>query len=122
MKNRYAGAKGVVSIDPRVGSDHHLCIRPNMDKCVSEHRCFEFCQISVFRSLNLNRQAILLLSHRLRSDAVFFILQQQNHLTLIRALLRNERMPKIYLMKNYHPGIFSAISHNCMSNYNTRTT
>ncbi|CAF0781157.1 unnamed protein product [Rotaria sordida] len=86
---RYAGAKGVVSVDPRLGSGHHLCIRDSMNKFKSEHRCFEVCKISAPRSLYLNRQAILLLSHRRISDAVFLILQQRNHLTLIRALLRN---------------------------------
>ncbi|CAF4014709.1 unnamed protein product, partial [Rotaria sordida] len=86
---RYAGAKGVVSVDPRLESGHHLCIRDSMSKFESEHRCFEVCKISAPRSLYLNRQGILLLSYRRISDAVFLILQQGNHLTLIRALLRN---------------------------------
>ncbi|CAF3873328.1 unnamed protein product [Rotaria sordida] len=86
---RYAGAKGVVSVDPRLESGHHLCIRDSMSKFESEHRCFEVCKISAPRSLYLNRQGILLLSYRRISDAVFLILQQRNHLTLIRALLRN---------------------------------
>ncbi len=62
-------------------SGHYIYIRSNRDKVVSEHGCFDFIKF-------------LLLSHWLRSGAVFLILQQQNHLTLIRALLRNERMPK----------------------------
>ncbi|CAF3775512.1 unnamed protein product [Rotaria sp. Silwood1] len=86
---RYAGAKGVVSVDTRLGNGHHLCIRPSMNKFESEHRCFEVCKISAPRPLYLNRQAILLLSHRRISDAVFLTLQQRNHLTLIQALLRN---------------------------------
>lgn len=87
---RFAGAKGVLSVDPRLGTGHHLCIRPSMDKFTSEHRCFEVCKVSAPRSLYLNRQVILLLSYRQISDAIFLILQQRNHLTLIRALLRNE--------------------------------
>ncbi|CAF1158600.1 unnamed protein product [Rotaria sordida] len=86
---RYAGAKGVVSVDPRLGSGHHLCIRDSMNKFKSEHRCFEVCRISAPRSLYLNRQAIILLSYRQISDVAFLILQQRNHLKLIRALLRN---------------------------------
>ncbi|CAF2725687.1 unnamed protein product [Rotaria sp. Silwood2] len=86
---RFAGAKGVVSVDPLLGLGHHLCIRPSMNKFESKHRCFEVCKISAPRSLYLNRQAILLLSYRRISDNVFLILQQRNHLTLIRALLRN---------------------------------
>ena len=60
-----------------------------MNKFESDHRCFEVCKISGPRPLYLNRQAILLLSNRRISDAVFLTLQQRNHLTLIRALLRN---------------------------------
>ncbi len=61
-----------------------------MDKFESTHRCFEVCKVSAPRSLYLNRQAILLLSYRQIPDSTFLILQQRNHLTLIRALLRNE--------------------------------
>ncbi len=87
---RFAGAKGVLSVDPQLGAGHHLYIRPSMNKFISKHRCFEVCKVSAPRSLYLNRQAILLLSNRRISDAIFLILQQRNHLTLIRALLRNE--------------------------------
>jgi RNA-dependent RNA polymerase len=87
---RFAGAKGVLSVDPRLGTGHHLCIRPSMNKFISKHRCFEVCKVSAPRSFYLNRQAILLLSNRRISDAIFLILQQRNHLTLIRALLRNK--------------------------------
>ncbi|CAF4148378.1 unnamed protein product [Rotaria sordida] len=67
--------------------------------------CFEVCKISAPRSLYLNRQDVLLLSYRRISDAVFLILQQRNHLTLIRALLRNndtrnlldEKLPNWFL-------------------------
>ena len=61
-----------------------------MNKFDSRHRCFEVCKVSAPRSLYLNQQAILLLSHRQISDTTFLILQQRNHLTLIRALLRND--------------------------------
>ncbi|CAF4988909.1 unnamed protein product, partial [Rotaria sp. Silwood1] len=105
---RYAGAKGVVSVDPQLQSDCRLRIRYSMKKFVSSHRCFEVCKVSAPRSLYLNRQVILLLSNRCISDVVFLILQQRNHLTLIRALLRNddakylldEKLPNWFLPDN----------------------
>jgi len=57
------------------------------------------CKISAPRPLFLNRQAILLLSYRKVPDASFLILQQQNHLALIRALLRNIDAEKLILQK-----------------------
>ncbi|CAF2129332.1 unnamed protein product [Rotaria magnacalcarata] len=87
---RYAGAKGVVSVNPQLGPGYHLCIRHSMDKFVSEHRCFEVCKVSAPRSLYLNRQVILLLSNRRIADSVFLMLQQRNNFALIRSLLRND--------------------------------
>ncbi|CAF3343678.1 unnamed protein product [Rotaria sp. Silwood2] len=87
---RYAGFKGVVSVEPHLGSGYHLCICDSMIKFESEHQCFEVCKISAPRSLYLNRQVILLLSYRQIPDANFLILQQRNHLSLIQALLRND--------------------------------
>src|SRR5258708_5797730 len=96
---RYAGAKGVVSVDTRMKGDKDLLIRPSMDKFKSNHECFEVCKLSAPRPLYLNRQAILLLSYRQISDASFLVLQQQNHLALIRALLRNSDAEKLILEK-----------------------
>ncbi|CAM4951787.1 unnamed protein product [Rotaria socialis] len=87
---RYAGAKGVVSVNPQLGPGYRLCIRRSMDKFVSEHRCFEVCKVSAPRSLYLNRQVILLLSNRRVADSVFLMLQQRNNFALIRSLLRND--------------------------------
>ena len=47
----------------------------------------------------LNRQAILLLSFRKIPDVIFLELQQRNHLTLIRYLLRNADAEKLILDK-----------------------
>lgn len=79
-----------MSVDSQLGSGYRLCIRDSMNKFKSQHRCFEVCKVSAPRPLYLNRQAILLLSNRRISDNVFLIHQQRNHLTLIRALLRND--------------------------------
>ena len=61
-----------------------------MKKFESTHQCFEVCKVSAPRPLYLNRQAIVLLSNRRISDNIFLILQQRNHLSLIRALLKND--------------------------------
>ena len=96
---RYDGAKGVVSVHPDMPPNIHLCIRDSMKKFDSNHECFEVCKLSAPRTLFLNRQAILLLSYRQVPDASFLILQQQNHLDLIRALLRNDEAEKQILQK-----------------------
>ncbi|CAF3922281.1 unnamed protein product [Rotaria sp. Silwood2] len=107
---RYDGAKGVVSINPDMPKHIHLFIRDSMKKFHSNHDCFEVCKLSAPRPIYLNRQAILLLSYRQISDSSFLILQQQNHLTLIRSLLRNsdaeklilEKVPSWFLPKDIH--------------------
>jgi len=76
-----------------------LHIRPSMKKFISDHDYFEVCKLSAPRPLYLNRQAILLLSYRKIPDVSFLILQQQNHLSLIRALLRNSDAEKLILLK-----------------------
>ncbi|CAM4932198.1 unnamed protein product [Rotaria socialis] len=96
---RYNGAKGVVSISPDIKKGFDLFIRPSMNKFKSAHRCFEKCKISAPRTTYLNRQAILLLSYRKISDCSFLILQQQNHLILIRCLLRNSDAEKLIIEK-----------------------
>ena len=96
---RYDGAKGVVSVHPDMPPNIHLCIRDSMKKFDSNHECFEMCKLSAPRPQFLNRQAILLLSYRQVPDASFLILQQQNHLDLIRALLRNDEAEKQILQK-----------------------
>ena len=96
---RYDGAKGVVSVHPDMPPNIHLCIRDSMKKFDSTHDCFEVCKLSAPRPLFLNRQAILLLSYRKVPDASFLILQQQNHLSLISALLQNTDAEKQILLK-----------------------
>ena len=96
---RYDGAKGVVSLHLDMPPNIHLCIRDSMKKFDSPHDCFEVCKLSAPRPLFLNRQAILLLSYRKVPDASFLILQQQNHLALISALLRNTDAEKQILQK-----------------------
>ncbi|CAF0731356.1 unnamed protein product [Adineta steineri] len=96
---RYAGTKGVVSLDTTLSNNIDLYIRQSMTKFQSDHQCFEVCKLSAPRPLYLNRQAILLLSYRRIPDTIFLILQQQNHLDLIRALLRNSDAEKLILEK-----------------------
>jgi RNA-dependent RNA polymerase len=107
---RYDGAKGVVSVHPNMPKNIDLYIRDSMKKFTSPHTCFEVCKMSAPRPLYLNRQAILLLSYRQISDASFLVLQQKNHLSLIRALLRNsdaekiirQKIPSWFLPKDIH--------------------
>ena len=96
---RYAGAKGVVSVDPRPDEGKDLCLRKSMVKFQSKHQSFEVCKLSAPRPLYLNRQAILLLSFRKIPDVIFLELQQRNHLTLIRYLLRNADAEQLILDK-----------------------
>ena len=76
-----------------------LCIRGSMKKFDSNHDCFEECKFSAPRTTFLNRQAIMLLSYRKIPDESFIILQQENHLALIRTLLRNADAEKLILQK-----------------------
>lgn len=107
---RYDGSKGVVSLDPTIARNVDLIIRKSMKKFDSTHDTFEVCKLSAPRPLYLNRQAILLLSYRKVPDTSFIILQQQNHLQLIRALLRNidaeqlilQKVPSWFLPRNIH--------------------
>ena len=101
---RYDGAKGVVSLYPEMPPNIDLHIRDSMKKFRSPHDWFEVCKLSAPRPLFLNRQAILLLSYRKVPDTSFLILQQQNHLYLIRALLRNSDAQK--LIRNKVPSWF----------------
>ncbi|CAF3861368.1 unnamed protein product [Rotaria sp. Silwood1] len=96
---RYNGAKGVVSIDPEMPANTDLVIRDSMEKFKTDHEFFEVCKRSAPRGNFLNQQAILLLSYRKVPDSSFLILQQENHLRLIRALLRNSDAEKIILEK-----------------------
>ena len=77
----------------------HLHIRDSMKKFDSDHDCFEVCKLSAPRPQFLNRQAILLLSYRKVPDVSFLVLQQRNHFSLIRALLRNTDAQKLILQK-----------------------
>ncbi|CAF1029845.1 unnamed protein product [Adineta ricciae] len=96
---RYAGCKGVVSLDTTLKTGKDLYIRPSMNKFVSRHEIFEVCKLSAPRIAFLNRQAILLLDYRKISPIVFRKLQQENHLQLIRALLINQDAEKLIRSK-----------------------
>ena len=94
---RYAGVKGVVSLDTRIREPIKLNLRPSMIKFECNDRCFEVCKLSAPRPVYLNRQAIILLSNRKISNMSFLALQQRNHLALIRNLLRNSDAQRLIL-------------------------
>jgi hypothetical protein len=108
MQIRYGGCKGVLTVCPELnGCSQQLVLRHSMRKFSSDHDILESCRISSPRKaifcltknkheifllfisgpLYLNRQTIVLLSHRHVHDVIFLLLQQEHHLWLIESLL-----------------------------------
>ncbi|CAF3871031.1 unnamed protein product [Rotaria sp. Silwood2] len=88
LQIRYGGCKGTVSVDPRLDDQpQQLVIRESMLKFTSDHDQLEICKVSSPRALYLNRQDILLLSNRGIPESHFLVLQNENHLWLVQALL-----------------------------------
>ena len=105
MQIRYGGCKGILCVSPELnGCSQQLVLRHSMRKFSSDHDILESCRISsprkIFSSthpqlftnfflgpLYLNRQTIVLLSHRHVHDIIFLLLQQEHHLWLIESLL-----------------------------------
>lgn len=108
MQIRYGGCKGVLCVCPELNeTPHQLVLRHSMRKFSSDHDILESCRISAPRKdknlykkktflsysfsfsgpLYLNRQTIVLLSHRHVHDIIFLLLQQEHHLWLIESLL-----------------------------------
>ena len=106
MQIRYGGCKGVLSVSSELnGASQQLVLRHSMRKFSSDHDILESCRISAPRKrfilhrialvfsqsfsgpLYLNRQTIVLLSHRHVHDIIFLLLQQEHHLWLIESLL-----------------------------------
>ncbi|CAF3874471.1 unnamed protein product [Rotaria sordida] len=88
MQIRYGGCKGVLSVCPELnGCSQQLVLRHSMRKFSSDHDILESCRISAPRPLYLNRQTIVLLSHRHVHDVIFLLLQQEHNLWLIESLL-----------------------------------
>ncbi|KAA8913017.1 RNA dependent RNA polymerase-domain-containing protein [Sphaerosporella brunnea] len=74
---RYAGAKGMIALDPSLGGDK-LCLRPSMIKFLgSESRKIEICSWAKRLPMYLNRPLIKVLEDRKISDATFMGLQNQ---------------------------------------------
>ncbi|CAF0899767.1 unnamed protein product [Rotaria sordida] len=88
LQIRYGGCKGTVSVDPRLDDQpQQLILRESMLKFTSDHDQLEICKVSSPRALYLNRQDILLLSSRGIPESHFLVLQNENHLWLVQALL-----------------------------------
>ncbi|CAF0959316.1 unnamed protein product [Adineta ricciae] len=88
MQIRYGGCKGVLCLCPELNNaPQQLVLRHSMRKFNCDYDILESCRISAPRPLYLNRQTIVLLSHRHVHDVIFLLLQQEHHLWLIESLL-----------------------------------
>ena len=72
---RFAGCKGVLTLDPRL-PDNVAVFRPSMRKFESSHRRIEVLQTSRPQAVFLNHQLIILLSNLGIPDDVFMNLQR----------------------------------------------
>ncbi|OQS01353.1 RNA-directed RNA polymerase [Achlya hypogyna] len=71
---RYAGYKGVVTVDPTLPPNALLGLRPSMRKFESQHEGLEICSTATRLGCYLNRQMITVLSARGIPDAAFLSL------------------------------------------------
>ncbi|XP_023932804.1 uncharacterized protein LOC106181258 [Lingula anatina] len=74
---RYAGCKGVLTVDPFLSEMEHMQIRPSMNKFDSLHSNLEIISTSRPVGLHLNRQVITLMSGLGVPDEVFLSLQEK---------------------------------------------
>ncbi|OQR94586.1 RNA-dependent RNA polymerase [Achlya hypogyna] len=73
---RYAGCKGVVTVDPTLPPNALLGLRPSMRKFESTHEGLEICTPAVRLSCYLNRQMITVFCARGIPDAAFLTLYE----------------------------------------------
>ncbi|CAF1018924.1 unnamed protein product [Adineta steineri] len=97
---RYGGCKGVISVNPDLDdAPHQLRIRKSMKKFNCTHDILEICRISKPRPLYLNRQIIVLLSHRSIDDRRFLILQNEHQQGLSESLVYPDRAHELLAEK-----------------------
>ncbi|CAF3409422.1 unnamed protein product [Rotaria sp. Silwood1] len=115
---RYGGCKGVISVNPDLdNAPQQLRIRQSMKKFKCSHDILELCRISKPRPLYLNRQIIVLLSHRLIDDRTFLLLQNEHQQILSESLVYPQRAYELLsekLSRNLFP--LRALIHDAQVN------
>ncbi|CAF4599463.1 unnamed protein product, partial [Rotaria socialis] len=115
---RYGGCKGVISVNPDLDTaSHQLRIRKSMRKFNCSHDILELCRISKPRPLYLNRQIIVLLSHRSIDDRTFILLQNEHQHMLSESLVYPPRAYELLnekLSRNLFP--LRALIHDAQLN------
>ncbi len=106
---RFGGMKGVVSVDPSLGSllNHHLQFRPSMKKFESIYNKLDVLNCANYIPCYLNRQVINILSSLGVADSVFSNLQDKMLIDLSEMLIDKQKAEDKLL--KYYRGSFSAL-------------
>lgn len=106
---RFAGYKGVLSVDNRLPSPTaQICLRPSMRKYHSTYEVLEIIRPATFSSCYLNRQIIMLLSTLGVEDSIFMELQQ-DMLRKLEGMMINHQNARDVLEMNDQDTILSHI-------------
>lgn len=113
---RFAGAKGVLSIDTRL-TGLEICLRPSMKKFESNDRTVEVCKITRRSPYFLNRQIITLLNTLQVNDDAIMKLLEDNLSLLVRAAVDSSVARELLLCgsANASGGITSAALSDALS-------
>ena len=97
---RFAGFKGVVSMDPRLSEASPLVFRPSMKKFDSENYRLDVLNKAEYIPCHLNRQVIIILSALGINDSVFSDFQDKMLKEMCKILIDNN-IASNYLLKYF---------------------